>query len=404
MSRASRRRHADKKRKQQARQQRRNPGRAAADHYEEPPDLTVRAEQRAIDLELESAVHVLFASGWTPLDLYEAARRSEPKKVVEYLLAVVARVTERHPAARVHPRWRAQLDQLVTARATSLAEWVGDSREAWTSLIGPFRGLLWRLRMLPSLESVLPAPGAQARYDDDVPGVDTKILRRVRSLLAKAESTEYEHEAAALTAKAQALMSRHSIERTLAAVRTTERSQPAVRRIWLENPYVSAKAWLVREVARANQCRSVTSRDLGLVTVVGFDNDLDVVEILVTSLLVQATRAMQAARPNVQRSWASVTRSFRQSFLIAFAGRIGERLRESAQAVQAEASAADGTALLPVLADRAHAVDDVFAATFPYLVTRTIRTTNGAGAVAGRVAADLAVLDVRRAVDRPRSA
>ena len=48
-------------------------------------------------------------------------------------------------------------------------------------------------------------------------------------------------------------------------------------------------------VAAANRCRAVWHRSLGLCTVLGFPGDLDAVELLVTSLLVQATTAMVQA-------------------------------------------------------------------------------------------------------------
>ena len=61
-------------------------------------------------------------------------------------------------------------------------------------------------------------------------------------------------------------------------------------------------------------------------TVVAHADDLDAIDMLFTSLLVQATRAMLAKGPHEDRFGRSRTRSFRQSFLVAFAGRIHERL------------------------------------------------------------------------------
>jgi hypothetical protein len=50
-----------------------------------------------------------------------------------------------------------------------------------------------------------------------------------------------------------------------------------------------------RVVATANRCRVVWHRNLGLRTVMGFRTDLDAVELLFTSLLVQATTALRPA-------------------------------------------------------------------------------------------------------------
>ena len=58
--------------------------------------------------------------------------------------------------------------------------------------------------------------------------------------------------------------------------------------------------------------------------------DLAAVEMLFTSLLVQATAAMVHAGPRRDARGRSRTRSFRHAFLNAYAARIGERLRDAA--------------------------------------------------------------------------
>src|SRR4029450_4488655 len=108
------------------------------------------------------------------------------------------------------------------------------------------------------------------------------------------------------------------------------------RRIGIDDPYARARVTLLSEVARANRCRAVWSRGLGFATLFGDEGALDAVEVLSTSLLVQATRAMVVARPpgtGVGRRAApsgAATRSFRQAFPVAYAHRIGERLRAGA--------------------------------------------------------------------------
>ena len=54
--------------------------------------------------------------------------------------------------------------------------------------------------------------------------------------------------------------------------------------------------------------------------------------------------------------------------------------------------------LLPVLVARERAVQERVSELFPLLVSRRVSVSNNAGWTAGRAAADLAVLDVRRAV------
>src|SRR5690349_9091844 len=104
-----------------------------------------------------------------------------------------------------------------------------------------------------------------------------KHLARVRALLAKAESTTFEEEADALTAKAQELISKHSLESLLAGAaheQATGRGQVGTRDLVLHAPYVSAKASLAGAVAEANRCRCIFSPAESLVTLIGAPGDL----------------------------------------------------------------------------------------------------------------------------------
>jgi hypothetical protein len=218
-------------------------------------------------------------------------------------------------------------------------------------------------------------------------------------LLAKAESTPYPEEAEACTAKASALMARHAIDH--AVVEGARRGGPTARRIGLEDPYANAKGHLLAAVAEANRCRVVLSPSVGVATVFGYPADLEVTEVLFTSLLVQAASAMHAAGgPSAPARFRS--RRFRQSFLVAFASRIGARLEEVARQVVDEAAAADSSgALLPVLAARRDEVDAAVEAACPRLRTTSISASDAAGWHAGTDAAERADLGGRRLADRP---
>ena len=124
----------------------------------------------------------------------------------------------------------------------------------------------------------------------------------------------------------------------------------------------------------------------------GFETDLDIVELLVTSLLVQAAAAMAATGRRVDRSGTSRTRSFRQSFLMAYAIRVGERLQEANAAMVEEATAEYGDALLPVLVSREAAVREIVEEAYPEVRRIGSASTNIEGWVAGRLAADRANL------------
>ena len=166
----------------------------------------------------------------------------------------------------------------------------------------------------------------------------------------------------------------------------------------VDHPYDSEKVSLLAAVARANRCHSVWSPELGFVTVFGFDADLDAVDLLYTSLLVQAHRAMSQAEPSGGKAGRARLRAFRRSFLVAFAVRIGERLTTVADAAVTDAiGAADEsttvTDLLPVLASRDEQVRQTMLKVFPRTVrSRGSRIDSEEGWHSGRSAADRAAL------------
>jgi hypothetical protein len=228
-----------------------------------------------------------------------------------------------------------------------------------------------------------------------------KNLARVRALLAKAESTTFAEEADALTAKAQELITKYALEDLLtnAAPDTGSRAGVTTRDLVLHPPYISAKAALVDAVAGANRCRAVFAPAANLVTVVGAPGDLEAVDLLTTSLLTQAEIAMRRHRGQTAWDGSSTTKSFRRAFLLSFAVRIRERLREASATAVAES--ADRDRLLPVLTRHAADVDRRVRELFP-LLAKARRTTvsNSAGWAAGRAAADRARLHNRRPLVR----
>ncbi|MGB7794778.1 MAG: DUF2786 domain-containing protein, partial [Pseudonocardiaceae bacterium] len=377
-------------------------GAVVADRCAETPDLVAAAVRGAVTPLITAA----WERGWTPEDLHQVARRRLDAPGGSYLVDAIADESVRYAKATVPQRWQEDLRQIgahvwwePAQTGGHLQQWTrrrGCSlAEALTTVIEVLATLL----ALPALPRTMPPPGSAVAAAPPRRGVDQKMLARVRALLAKAESTTFPDEAEALSAKAQELMSRYSLERIVIDSAASPGADPhpaAARRLWLDNPYVAAKALLVGAVAEANRCRTVLSEGLGFTTVLGDEVDLEIVELLSTSLLVQATRAMVSAGSQITRTGRSRTRSYRQSFLIAYATRIGERLT-TARDVGA-AAVADPARLLPVLAAREQVVDELFESMFPRSVSRSYSVGNAAGWHAGRAAADLAVLDTRRAV------
>jgi hypothetical protein len=348
------------------------------------PDTPVASGMVAetVDELLVYQIAAVLRGGWTPSDLGEIVRRRLTARHQPPLAALLEIEAERHPADRVAAGWRADLTGLGRAEPLDLKSALG---------LELAFGLCSLLGELPEVAQVLPPPGSAAATTPPA-GIDTKRLARVRALLAKAESTEYAEEAEALSAKAQELISRYALGRLAdQAVHEPSDNPVSVRRLWIDPPYVMAKAMLINAVAGANRCRAVISEQLGFSTLVGEPADLEAVDLMATSLLVQADAAMLAFGSQVDMAGTSRTKSFRRSFLIAYASRIGERLRE----VTRDAAEQTGRVgqLLPVLRRQAERVEEACDQLFPRLVTHETSITNDYGWAAGRAAADLALLD-----------
>jgi hypothetical protein len=342
--------------------------------YESGLDALSVAPAAEVDAALGAALRDgferLFRGGWAPAELHRVvARLGDPVQaqlVAEAATAYLARFAE------VDPAWRQQAEELPH----------GGRKPDRVTLLDSSLGLLTELRRLPPIQILIPPPGTApaSRHSH----VDSRVLDRVRALLAKAESTDFPAEAEAYSAKAQELIARHRIEEALTSAGRAE-VVPFARRIGVDHPYEGEKASLLDAVARANQCHTVWSPELGFSTVFGFDADIDAVELLYTSLLVQANRAM--ARDEPAKGKARV-KAFRRSFLVAYAVRIGERLD---QATRREI--AQHTDLLPVLRDRDVQVREAMGKAFPRTVkARGSRVDSLEGWHSGRAAADEAKL------------
>ncbi|MCX4858127.1 DUF2786 domain-containing protein [Streptomyces canus] len=317
--------------------------------------------------------------GWQPADVVRIVRRELDDPHVRLATALIrAQAPDDRP--RGH-RWAAQLAQLEGPDENAPRP---DRFTHATAVLELYR-LLLRLPALEPLEE--PRRGHEG---------DARMLGRIRALLAKAEATGYPEEAEALTAKAQELMARHSVDEALLDAGAPAKDTPGACRIGVEPPYEQAKAVLLDAVATANHCRAVWNEPFAFSTVVGFEGDLAAVELLYTSLLVQAQSAMAKAEAAMgvpprerSRAWGRAggrgrTKTFRQSFLAAYAHRVGDRLRTAA-----EAPVTDD--LLPVLASREVAVTDRMDRMFPQTTTTRLRgVSDEAGWTEGTRAADRA--------------
>ncbi|MBA2945034.1 DUF2786 domain-containing protein [Streptomyces himalayensis] len=333
----------------------------------------------------EELVAGAWRRGWQPADVVRIVRRELDETHVRLVSALILAEARRQPKGQNRDgRWEAQLAQLEEPGAEAART---DRFSYATAVLELYRLLL----RLPGIEPLDAAPDPRGRAHRSQSAA-SRMLTRIRALLAKAEATGYPEEAEALTAKAQELMARHSIDEALLAARAEDKDAPGACRIGVDPPYETAKAVLLDAVATANRCRAVWNEPLGFSTVVGFAPDLESVELLYTSLLVQGTSAMARAEAAQRTGGRKRTKTFRQSFLAAYAHRIGDRLSAAADS---QVASPEGD-LLPVLAARDVAVADRLEQMFPRTVTTRLRgVRDAAGWAEGAGAADRAQVEAR---------
>ncbi|MGI5212384.1 DUF2786 domain-containing protein [Plantactinospora sp. CA-290183] len=231
------------------------------------------------------------------------------------------------------------------------------------------------------------------------------MLGKVRKLLAKAEDPACTAaEAEAFTAKAAELIARYGVDRALLAARDPASDPVGDRVVELPAPYALDKAGLLAGVAAALRCRSVRRRDGNgfVVHLFGFASDLERVEVLFTSLLVQAAQGLAAAPVPAGEHPAA----FRRSWLAGFAGAVAVRLRHTEEAAASAPPPTPGPSVAVVLADRSARVERRLAETYPRLRTAAPRRLVGGGLEQGAAAghrADLGGTRLRSGRPEPLS-
>jgi hypothetical protein len=234
-------------------------------------------------------------------------------------------------------------------------------------------------------------------------GVGGTALGRIRKLLAKAERAGTPEESQTYTEKAVELMARHGIDAALLAAAQPGSDEIGATRVDVADPYSAGKARLLGWTAGALRCRAVLHQAGGgrvtAVTVFGFASDRERVEVLFTSLLLQATGQLVRGRP----AWAGESvAAYRRSWLHGFAVSVYRRLSDAerrAAATAADAHDGTGTRTELVLADRRAQVERAYAEAFPALGHGRRPALTGSGFGAGAAAgeqADLGAPSVHR--------
>jgi Protein of unknown function (DUF2786) len=204
-----------------------------------------------------------------------------------------------------------------------------------------------------------------------------KLLGRVRKLLAKAEDESVTPpEAEALTAKAAELMAKYGIDQALLdATRKPEDNKPSNRKLGVPNPWGRVKSHLLCGIASAMGCQAILlTRNTGqtVVHLFGFQSDIERVDVMYTSLLLQMNHGLVRA---VVPTWSRSPRAWRRSWMLGFTSAAIAKVRQAENAArkEAEQEATTGTSTALVLADRSLQVKAAVSAEYPH--THTARVT-----------------------------
>lgn len=226
------------------------------------------------------------------------------------------------------------------------------------------------------------------------------MLDKIRNLLAKAESSEFTSEAEAFFAKAAALMEKYSIDQAMiwAEKNGTDREKVISVQMDVGSKYANAKTMLAYQVAISFGTKAVVLNK-GIMGIVGFKADVEAVEMLVTSLLLQMEREMLRECPSFGSPGES--KSWRHAFMLGFSSKIHERLKEVKRAEKASMENEASVAL--VLRDRSSEVSSAFKEKYPRVVTRSVGSRNSGGYGSGQAAGGRANL-ARGSVNGSRGA
>lgn len=228
-----------------------------------------------------------------------------------------------------------------------------------------------------------------------------RALNTVRKLLRKAERASTVAEAQAYNAKATELIASYGIDAALLATSGATTDHVGTRRMVIDGPYSSDKADLLTGIASPLRCtvirhRRSDRRGATTITMLGFASDLERVELLYTSLLLQTSSQMVCIHPpDPSESVAA----YRRSWLNAYSLAVERRLRTAEKNAEQQSTAAGGnsggacTAL--VLRDRTAQVEQAVTEAFPRLKTMRSRTLSGTGARTGYAAGQRADLGGR---------
>lgn len=169
-----------------------------------------------------------------------------------------------------------------------------------------------------------------------------KWIDKIQKLIRKAESTNSPHEAEALYAKAQALMTQWAIDEAMLSREGKSSDKIVTEHFTMKRSGLfNAMVEMAVEIADANGVRCLLYsperfKEHAGVDFIGWKSDVDKVKMLYTSMWLQCAREQNREMPDYIKK-SSGAGKWRRSYRSAYARRIGERLREVKRVTEQEA-------------------------------------------------------------------
>ncbi|WP_127783266.1 DUF2786 domain-containing protein [Rhodococcus sp. X156] len=233
---------------------------------------------------------------------------------------------------------------------------------------------------------------------------DDRLLSRVRAMLAQAEHPNTgPQEAEAFTARALELIGKYGIDQALLTAADWGRERVESRTIGLAAPYARQKGMLLTVVAsalggRAGFRKAQRGREASAV-VYAMTADMERIELLYTSLLLQSAREM--ARLQVPAEENPIP--YRRAWLTGYASTVLTRLVQAEKTSREDAKSGGATGVELVLADRSALVEHAMNEAHPQRETTRQPRLSAAGLKAGRRAGARANLGGHAVLDDSRS-
>lgn len=231
------------------------------------------------------------------------------------------------------------------------------------------------------------------------PQTQARKLAIIRSLLAQAEDpAATEAEAESYNRKAAQLIAQYGIDAAMLAEETPGSDVVGDRMIRIDNPYGMDKLTLLNVIAEAMRCRliAVQGGTRGGKTwsghLFGHASDMDRVELLFTSLLLQAATGVAHTLPANAFASAPQVAAHRRSWLAGFTYAVQGRLQAAEKRAAADVPTGGGRSMDLVLADRTALVKRAVTDAYPHARAGRKRSLSGGGYGAGHAAGSRADL------------